>query len=277
MDLYIGIDPGSENCALVAYSPEKNLAGTHKVKVPNLRGVQRLSFLIQDIKLFLNDFKPQDVKQICMEGYSMSEKFGQHASGEAGAAIKLALVQWFGLDKPVAYPSFLAPNQVKAFLGNGKLKKSMIAKEVLKRWNVDFMDDNLADAYVLARVAYAMHNPDEIITQYQKELVLKIRDKTEWKPLQTQPKSPTPKAKTVSSKSLPTATPVLSQEQLPTSSTRRRKSGSGPSEPVPSTRPLRRALSRTATLPPEDSRFPSSPGLKTSPTRRVLRSSQQSS
>jgi crossover junction endodeoxyribonuclease RuvC len=187
----VGIDPGTTNLAIVAFSPSRNVASTWKPTGRIPTGVRRLCFLMQGIKNHLGELeKIGTVRHIAMEGYSMLERFGQHNSGEVGAAIKLALVTWWGLDQPVAYPTIVAATQLKKFTtGSGSAKKSMMAKEVFKRWNTDFNDENLAEAYALARVAWAMAvGPD--MTKAQQEVIKALQGRTEWEPLyaHTQPR-----------------------------------------------------------------------------------------
>jgi Holliday junction resolvasome RuvABC endonuclease subunit len=182
-DIYIGIDPGVRNLALVAFSPSRNIVSTWQPKGEIPTGVRRLCYLMHHIKQWLGEVSSiGPIKGIAMEGYSMMEKFGQHNSGEVGAAIKLALVTWFGLDNHMAYPTIVAANQLKKFAtGSGNAKKSMIPKEIWKRWNTDFNNENLAEAYVLARIAWGMHDGPERTT-FQREVCKALSGRTEWNP-----------------------------------------------------------------------------------------------
>ena len=48
----------------------------------------------------------------------------------------------------------VAPGTLKKFVtGNGRAKKDLMLLKVYKKWGVEFNDDNLADAYSLARFA----------------------------------------------------------------------------------------------------------------------------
>lgn len=48
----------------------------------------------------------------------------------------------------------ITPSQLKKFVtGKGNCKKDLILLNVYKKWGVEFSDDNLADAYSLARMA----------------------------------------------------------------------------------------------------------------------------
>jgi Holliday junction resolvasome RuvABC endonuclease subunit len=50
--------------------------------------------------------------------------------------------------------SIIAPGTLKKFVtGDGRAKKDLMLLKVFKKWGVEFADDNLADAYSLARLA----------------------------------------------------------------------------------------------------------------------------
>ena len=192
-EIYIGIDPGSKNCALVAWSPSKGLLTTWKPKPPMPTGVLRLRKLMVEIT---NEFTKivsrepgGEIRQIAMEAYSMAEKYGQHASGEVGATIKLTILGLFPSDDRRGFPVLVAPQQLKKFAsGNGNTKKEMLPKEIFKRWGVDFDDMNIAEAYVLARIAHAVDTErgwasPENLTQFQKDVVTALDGRTEWIPI----------------------------------------------------------------------------------------------
>jgi crossover junction endodeoxyribonuclease RuvC len=186
-EIYVGIDPGSKNCALVAWSPSRGLITTWKPKGTMPSGVLRLRRLMVEIDRELRKLEG-DIRKIAVEAYSMAEKYGQHASGEVGAAIKLTILAHFQASDQRAYPVLVAPQQLKKFAtGNGNTRKDMLAKEVLKRWDVDFNDTNLAEAYVLARIAYAVDaNPE--MTKFQEDVVKALEGRTEFDPAATVPR-----------------------------------------------------------------------------------------
>jgi hypothetical protein len=182
-DIYVGIDPGSKNCALVAWSPTRGLITTWKPKPPMPTGVLRLRKLMIEISRELEKLEIRDgvIKGIALEAYSMAERYGQHASGEIGATIKLTVLAHFSSDDRRAFPVLVAPQQLKKFAtGNGNTKKELLPKEILKRWDVDFNDMNIAEAYVLARLAHAVEANPEGLTQFQKDVVSALDGRTEW-------------------------------------------------------------------------------------------------
>lgn len=184
-DIYVGIDPGSKNCAVVAWSPTEGLVSTWKPKGKMPTGVLRLRKLNWDIGLHLIEIgKRGRIVRIAMEGYSMAEKYGQHASGEVGGVIKLTILSHFAARGTRAFPVLVAPQQLKKFAtGNGNAKKEMIPKEVLKRWKEDFDDVNVAEAYVLARMAHAVQAHPEGMTKFQVELVKALWGRSEYPPV----------------------------------------------------------------------------------------------
>lgn len=186
-DIYIGIDPGVTNCALVSFSPTRGILTTWRPKEKNIpKGVLRLRYLMLNISREFTRLASLDpggiIQQIAIEGYSMAEKYGQHASGEVGAAIKLTILAHFDAQDRRAFPLIVQPQQLKKFAtGNGNTRKDMMAKEVLKRWSEDFNDTNMAEAYALARVAYAYHAEPEM-TGFQRDVIKALQGHTEWVP-----------------------------------------------------------------------------------------------
>ncbi len=57
----------------------------------------------------------------------------------------------------------IAPGTLKKFVtGDGRAKKDLMLLKVYKKWGVEFSDDNLADAYGLARHALEDYNNEKI-------------------------------------------------------------------------------------------------------------------
>jgi|GEM_PF-1369911 len=65
------------------------------------------------------------------------------------------------------------PTSLKKFaLGKGTGDKNLILKEVYKKWGFDTDNDNLADAYVLAKIGEAYLNyPDTALPSFQQEVI----------------------------------------------------------------------------------------------------------
>jgi hypothetical protein len=60
----------------------------------------------------------------------------------------------------------------KYVTGKGQgVKKNQILLSVYKKWGVEFMDDNAADSYALARIAAGIAD-----LEYEKEIITKTLD-----------------------------------------------------------------------------------------------------
>lgn len=105
---------------------------------------------------------PSDVTMVCVEDY-----FTPTNRQQIGAAIKivaLGTIVRMALYE-AGIPFFvISPSQLKKFItGKGNSQKSLIIREVYKKYGYDCKDDNQADASVLAHMAEAIvcySNPD---------------------------------------------------------------------------------------------------------------------
>lgn len=111
---------------------------------------------------------PSGVAMICMENYFTGR------IGTAQQLIALSTVMRLALYED-GYPFFIiSPSQLKKFAsGKGNCDKSIVVREVYKRWGVDATDDNQADAAVLAHIAHALVFGGEL-TKFQHETIKKI-------------------------------------------------------------------------------------------------------
>lgn len=198
--VYVGIDQSLTAFGVAGYSPKDGTAFLWVYRC-EARGVQRLL----DLKFFLKGCIQQmtlrcgEPLHVVMEGYAFSRQMG-HALGECGAATKIGLIEALGYAKPVAYPTIPTTQQVKKFCtSNGNAKKDDMKLQVYKKWGVEVSDDNLADAYTMARMASAI---DTGVTDYQYEhAVIGVLERhTEWPTLEmTRPTTSSKRAKRASS------------------------------------------------------------------------------
>jgi len=102
------------------------------------------------------------VLDIAMEGYSYGSQVA-HKAGELGAVVKMNLKNTYGV-----YPLIVPPTSLKKYVtGKGNAsKKSQVMLHVYKKWGIELLDDNAADAYSLAKLA-----SKHAATSYEKEVV----------------------------------------------------------------------------------------------------------
>lgn len=153
---WTGIDQSYSGFAIVHLNED----GTYKASLEGFApkewgtGVDRLA----NIDVWLTERLNPHAQHIAMEGYAAGSKFGREQAGELGATVKRRLWSYYIDMGKVGYPTIVAPTQVKKWItGKGAgVDKNVVIKEVYKRYGVDFDDDNLADAFVLAQIAKAV-------------------------------------------------------------------------------------------------------------------------
>jgi crossover junction endodeoxyribonuclease RuvC len=118
---------------------------------------------------------PADVKMVCIEDFFVPSNKLQIGSGiklaMLGTTIRLSLYE-----RGIPFV-IVSPLQLKKFVtGKGVGDKSMILREVFKRWGINAKDDNQADASVLSYLAEALLSEiTELTPKFQAEVIRTVR------------------------------------------------------------------------------------------------------
>ena len=142
---FIGLDLAFANNGVVILDEEGNIIhqevlSTSKkdpdeVRLINIR--TKLNSLLQD-----NDI-------VCLEGLS----FGSQGMSLAQLGAVHYITRVLLYERNIDF-SLVTPSTLKKFVtGKGNCKKDLILLKVFQKWGVEFSNDNLADAYSLARFA----------------------------------------------------------------------------------------------------------------------------
>lgn len=129
----------------------------------------RLKFICAEVMKRI----PAGTAMICIEDF-----FTPSNAMQIGSAIKLAMLG--ATIRLALYDAHLpfyvvAPSQIKKFCtGSGAAQKSIIVREVFKRWGLDCKDDNQADACTLAHIAEQLCFLPDDAPKYQVEVVKKV-------------------------------------------------------------------------------------------------------
>lgn len=145
-------------------------------------GINRLMVIDDWLQTLLytweKDFE-RSIQHVCIEGYANGVKFGREQSGELGATVKRALFE-FGdgrLDK--AFPTIVPPTSLKKYVtGKGTAKKNEILLGVYRKWGAEFDDDNKADSYGLAHMAWDIYHSASDLA-YEWEAICSLTPHTE--------------------------------------------------------------------------------------------------
>jgi crossover junction endodeoxyribonuclease RuvC len=154
--LYVGIDASFSGTGVIIINNEfkiieQRLIGTKKKD--DIYDIEhRMLYIVKALECLLK-YK-DDIKLVLIEGLS----YGSTGDGAAQLAALNYFIRIFLLQNNIPY-SDVSPNKLKQFAsGKGQSKKNMMLKEVYKRWGEDFEDDNICDAYCLARLANVNYN-----------------------------------------------------------------------------------------------------------------------
>lgn len=170
----VGIDQSLTGFALAAVNVSKPEAYEIRVYKSGETGVRRLYDITQwlySMFTFLQD-EGCEIQDIAMEGTVLSS----HSAlvlGELSATVKLACWEYFEFnDQHLRTPLQVPPMTLKKYTtGKGTSKKQEMLLQIYKRWNVEILDDNAADAYALARLAAGIAD-----TAIEKAVVEQLKD-----------------------------------------------------------------------------------------------------
>lgn len=146
MDNFIGLDFAfAKNGFVIIDEQEKILLQKVIITDPKRTPEQRMIQILDE----LYPIKPNKTKLVYLEGLSYGSQ-GKSVS-QLGAVHYLTRI--FLYKKNINY-KIISPSELKKFVtGKGNAQKDLMLLNVYKKWGVEFTDNNLADAYSLARMA----------------------------------------------------------------------------------------------------------------------------
>jgi Holliday junction resolvasome RuvABC endonuclease subunit len=152
MTYVVGIDQSTKHTGVCILTAEGSCVLLELIEPKNtLRDVERLAYVRNSLRGMLNPYK---IEHSAMEGYSYHSLSKKFLLGEVGSAVKLVL---YDFNIPL---TVVAPKQLKKFVtSRGDAEKSDMITCVNKQWEMSVTDDNLADAYGLARIALELVRP----------------------------------------------------------------------------------------------------------------------
>lgn len=144
--LVLGIDPSLNSTGLITLqrsAPTEPL-DERVLRPGKLRGMERLFALSSMLR---EQLRAHPYALVVLEGYAFAAKGRAHATGEWGALIRADL---YALGIPTL---IVPPTTLKLYAaGKGNAAKHEVMGAVAERWGYAPGDDNLSDAYALARL-----------------------------------------------------------------------------------------------------------------------------
>jgi crossover junction endodeoxyribonuclease RuvC len=167
----IGLDMSLTEPGWAKYNIEKKELTSGVIDVKQYKGLIRINAIVEAINDLYEDSIDTEHHLVILEGYSFGSKGAAVISiGELGGVVRYEL--WKNKTKYIE----VAPTSAKKFLtGTGTAQKSVIIKEVYKKYNIDVNNDNEADAINLAYIGRAITKDPEIkLNKTQEEVINKI-------------------------------------------------------------------------------------------------------
>lgn len=146
MPRVLGIDPSLTGTGLVVVEDDGQVPYEHafgtKASMDMVGRLHTLSERALDI------YRAHAPDLVVIEGLA----FGQHSSAVTGLAGLHWLLRYRLYRELVCCPVVVPPTTLKKFVtGKGNSPKDVMMMKVLKRWRREYTDNNLCDAYCLAR------------------------------------------------------------------------------------------------------------------------------
>lgn len=148
--MFVGMDPSYNGFAIVVIDKDANIIEQKLIDIREVEGIDK----VEDKLIYLESeykFIPNIISlhSVYIEGLSYASK-GAFALQLGALHFMIRLM----LKKAESRYEIKSPGTIKKFVtGNGHAKKDLMLLKVYKKWGVEFADDNLADAYSLARMA----------------------------------------------------------------------------------------------------------------------------
>lgn len=166
----IGIDPSLTGYALTAIEVGGDRFESWLYKSNN-RGIERLMDISMWTSMKIQELEARglDILDVAIEDTVVVSPSAV-LLGELSAIVRTALLH--GVKGQGRYPLKVPPTMVKKFATDrGNAKKNEVMLAIYKKYSVEFADDNLADSYVIARIAAGCGE-----TAYESLILQKLSD-----------------------------------------------------------------------------------------------------
>lgn len=154
--IYIGIDPSLTGTGIVVLDEQGNVLDKGVIRTSPREPIEaRLEDIILGVRDMINGNSNADEEcHICLEGLSYGSKSSSmlDLAGLHHVLRHQIMYSWGGIPRTIVPPQTLK----KWVCGKGNVKKEQMLLQTYKRWGLEFQDNNICDAYCLAR--YAMEN-----------------------------------------------------------------------------------------------------------------------
>lgn len=169
---FCGLDLSLTASGIIVLNKNGEIKERKVISFPKLKGPERLNAIVNAIRTITSGY---NIQLVCIEGYAMRALGKTYNIGELGGVVRLML---WRLHIPYLEPP---PQRVKKFAtgkGGGEGgSKDQVTMFAYKHWDFQAVDNNEADAFVLAQMARGISGFGEW-NAYQKEVIKEIVNPT---------------------------------------------------------------------------------------------------
>ncbi len=169
--MFIGIDLSLTGTGVVYLNKDKDerkliKSSPPKIKTPTTE-LERLMVIRNKITI------TKEAKLVAIEGIAFMSR-NSTSTSQLSAINYMVREKLYNLGVPFV---IVAPTSLKKFVtGKGNAGKDIVMLEAYKRWNVSITDNNICDAYGLAKIAEALTIKTKLIKPQEDVLkVLKVQ------------------------------------------------------------------------------------------------------
>jgi crossover junction endodeoxyribonuclease RuvC len=166
-----GIDPSLQKTGIIIMNSSGKVIHEELIKPKKLKSIARLK-MIKDRLIHL--LKVHKVTVVAIEGYSFGSRGRATFSlGELGGVLRLSLLE-------NNFKFFdVSPSSLKSFVAeNGAADKVMMRQAVIRKYRLDISEDNICDAYGLARMCLFLGDSmPKFCAKGGAQLMKKLREK----------------------------------------------------------------------------------------------------
>lgn len=166
-----GIDPSLQKTGLIIMDSSGKVIFEELIKSKKLKGIARLKMIKDRLIVLLKQYK---VTVVAIESYSFGSRGRATFSlGELGGVLRLALLE----NKFKFFD--VSPSSLKSFVAeNGAADKIMMRQAIIRKYRLDISEDNIADAYGLARMCLFLGDSmPRFCSKGGAQLMKKLREK----------------------------------------------------------------------------------------------------
>lgn len=163
---FVGVDPSISGSGLVILDEPGEVVKSVSLKGDKLDDPLRFMKLTEKVLKYLDPA----TDKILIEGFSFGSR-GKSVSVMFGLGWCMRIYfeqlgfQW----------QEVPPTSLKKFASNkGNAKKEHLVLPVFKKWGFESDSNDIIDAFVLAKMAWSMYNPENLL-EYEKEVLRKIK------------------------------------------------------------------------------------------------------